>query len=167
MVDYKKTAMAAVGVTAISYGLGWVYNKYFADGIATLTFSAVDVNVASQVKAGIDTSLAGKLLGYLGGVIPVGGTMNALLTLFVASFLVVMLASFIADKIAVGKTETTKFGVSMAVSAFVIGLVAGSVSPSIGSLGAGIAMLIYFGIVAFIYSALRNVDGLKDLVPQP
>jgi len=167
MVDYKKSAMAAVGVTVISYGLGWVYSKYFADGIATLTFSAVDVNIASQVKSGIDTSLAGKLLSYLGGVIPVGGTMNALLTLFVASFLVVVLASFIADKITVGKTETTRFGVSMAIAAGVIGLIVGSISPSVGSLGTGIAMLIYFSIIALIYSALSNVDGLKDFVPQP
>lgn len=167
MVDFKKAAKAAVGVTGIAYGLGFLYNKFFAGGIATLTFSVapVDVNVKEAITQGIDTSLAGKVLSYLGGVIPSGGTIAALLTLFVASFLVVALAQFIAGSINLGKSEAARFGMSMGISAAALGMIAGTMSPSIGSLGTGIAMLIYFGIIAFAYVQLRKVNGIRDFFP--
>lgn len=167
MVDLKKAAGAAVGVTAISYGLGWAYNKFIADGIATLTFSAVDVNVASQIKAGVDTTLAGKLLAYMQGVIPSGGIWGALIMLYVASFLVVLIGGLIGERIALGKTDVARFGIGMGLAAGVIGLIVGSMSVSVGAVGTALAMLIYFGIVALVYVNLRRIDGVRDLLPSP
>lgn len=165
MADYKKIAIAAAGVTGISYALGWVYNKWFPEGLANLSFSAVEIPVREQIKAGIDTSLSGKLLGYLGGVIPQGGLVGALITLYVAAFLVVLLGSIISERINFGKTETAKFAVGMTLAAAVIGVVMGYMSPSIGAVGAMIAMLIYFGIVALVYVGARSIDGIKDFFP--
>ncbi len=166
MTDFKKIAMTALGVTGVSYGLGWLYNKFFAEGIATLTFSAINVDVASQIKAGIDTSLGGKLLAYLKGVIPAGGTMSALLTLFVAAFIIVWLGGLVRDKINYGKTDNAKFGFGMAIAAGLVGLVTGALSPSIGYLGAALALLIYYSVIALVYTGLRSTEFGKFL-PAP
>lgn len=167
MVDIKKAAMAAVGVTGISYLLGLGYSKFFADGIATITLSAVDVNVAGQVKAGVDTTLAGKLVAYLGGIIPQDGIIGALIVLFVASFLVVLGGSWISERINVGKTDTSRFAIGMAVAAGIIGIGVGSMSVSIGAIGTGLAMLVYYGIIAVVYMWLSRVDGIKNFMPTP
>ena len=164
MAEFKKIAIASVGVAGISYGLGWLY-KFFPEGIANLSFSAVEIPVREQIKAGFNTSLAGKLLGYLGGVIPPGGIIAALVTLFLAAFAVVWLGSFISEKITFGKTETVKFAVSMTLAAAVIGVALGYMSPAIGTLGTMLAMLIYFGIVSFVYVGARNIEGIKDFFP--
>mgnify|MGYP001587807237 CR=1 FL=1 len=174
MVDYKKALYAATGITAIGYGLGWVWHTYFPNGLLNLSlkFSALPVNVAAnvagQISNGVDTSIAAKLINVLNGVIPIGGQIASIATLFVASFLVVVLAGFFAGKVSMfGKSDTQKFGVGLALSAFVIGLLAGTTSLSLGSLGTGIAMLFYFGIIAVIYSIARTVDVIKDFFPQP
>ena len=167
MVDIKKAAMAAVGVTGISYLLGLGYSKFFADGIATITLSAVDVNVAGQVKAGVDTTLAGKLVAYLGGIIHQDGIIGALIVLFVASFLVVLGGSWISERINVGKTDTSRFAIGMAVAAGIIGIGVGSMSVSIGAIGTGLAMLVYYGIIAVVYMWLSRVDGIKNFMPTP
>ena len=174
MVDYKKALYAAVGITGIAYALGWAYNSWFPNGILNLSlkFSTLPVNVAAnvagQITSGVDTSIAGNLIRTLNGVIPIGGQVAAIATLFVASFLVVVLAGFLVEKVSMfGKSETQKFGVGLAVSAFLIGMLAGTTSLALGSLGTGIAMLFYFGIIAVIYSYARTVDGIKDFFPQP
>lgn len=167
MVDFKKAAYAALGVTGISYGLGWAYNKFIADGIATITFSAVDVNVANQLKAGVDTTLAGKLLAYMQGVIPQGGLWGALLMLFVASYIVVLIGAFIGERIAFGKSDAGRFGIGMGLAAGAAGLFVGSMSVSVGAVGTGLAMLIYFSIVALVYVNLRKINGFGDILPAP
>lgn len=163
-MEIKKVLLAAAGVAGISYLLGWVY-KYFPEGIANLSFSAVEVPVRAQIKAGIDTSLAGKLLGYLGGVIPQDGIISAIIGLYVAAFLIVWLGSFISERIDIGKTDTIRFAVGMTLAAGIIGVVMGYMSPSIGAVGTMLAMLIYFGIVSLAYASARNIEGLKDFFP--
>lgn len=163
-MENKKIAIAAAGVAGISYLLGWIY-KYIPDGIANLSFSAIEIPVREQIKAGINTSLAGKLLGYLGGIIPQGGTIVALVTLYVAALIIVWLGSFISEKVNLGKTETTKFAIGLTIAAGIIGIVMGYLSPSINSLGVAVAMLIYFGIISLVYVAARNIEGIKDWLP--
>lgn len=174
MVDYKKALYASVYITGIGYLLGLGYKAVFPNGLLNLSlkFSAlpinVQANVGQQIGSGIDTTLGGKLLSYLGGIIPIGGTLQALLTLLVASFLIVVLAAWLAERVSYfGKSETQKFGVGLAVSAFVIGLGVGTTTLTLGALGTGIAMLFYFGIIAVIYSYARTVDGIKDFFPAP
>ena len=164
MADFKKIALASAGVAAISYGLGWIY-KFFPEGLVNLSFSAVEVPVREQIKSGFDTTIAGKLLSYLGGSIPQGGVIAALIMLYVAAFVVVWLGSFISERINFGKTETVKFAVGMTLAAVILGIVVGTMSPTIGALGTMLAMLIYFGIVALVYVAARNIEGLKDFFP--
>ena len=165
MVDYKKAAMAALGVGGIAYGLGLAYAKSFPQGIANLTFSAVEVPVRAQIQAGIDTTLAGKLLSYLGGVIPQGGMWGALIYLFVASFLVVLGAMYIGDRLTVFKSGNVRFGAGMAVTAGVIGLLLGSMSPSIGSAGVATAMFIYYVFIATLYGLARQNDAIARTFP--
>lgn len=163
MADIKKIAMAAVGVGLISWLLGWLYKTYFKEGIANISFSAVEIPVKAQIQSGVDTTLAGKLLGYLGGVIPQGGMVMALVTLYVAALIIVWLGSYISERINLGKSENMKFALSMTLAAVLVGIVVGYMSPSIGSTGTAIAMLIYFGIISVIYSVARNIQGVREL----
>ena len=77
----------------------------------------------------------------------------------------VWLGSIISERINFGKTETAKFAIGMTLAAAVIGIVMGYMSPSIGAVGAMLAMLIYFGIVALVYIGARNIEGIKDFFP--
>src|SRR3990167_3320213 len=131
MVNLKSAGMAALGVTGISYLLGLGYNKLLANGLATITLSAVDVPVRQQITSGIDTSLAGKILGYFGGIIPVGDMWLALITMFLASFISGYGGAWIGERAALGKTDTMRFGVGMAITAIVVGFLIGSLSVSV------------------------------------
>ena len=165
MVDYKKVAWAAGGVTGISYVLGLAYAKFFPQGIGNLAFATVDIPVRQQIQSGIDTTIAGKLLSYLGGVIPQGGLVGALIMLYVAAFVIVLAGALISERITFGKSPETRFAVGLTLAAVLGGLVLGTMSPSIGAAGVAVAMFIYFGLIALAYSGLRRLDGFKDFLP--
>ena len=145
MVDYKKAAMAAAGVTGISYGLGLAYARFFPQGIGNIAFSVVDIPVRQQIQSGIDTTLAGKLLSYLGGIIPQGGLVGALLMLFVASFVIVLLGGYISERINFGKSPETRFAVGLTLASVVIGALLGAWTPSIGAAGVALPGTFRFG----------------------
>ena len=146
-MDLKKSAWISVGVAGVSWGLSWIYSKWFAGGIAKISFAVlpVDINVGQQVASGVDTSLAGKLLGYLGGAIP--SSFQAFAALFVASFLVVTLGMWLNEQAKLGKSPASKFAFSMAFGSLAVGAITGAFSPSIGWLVGAVTTLFYFVIV--------------------
>lgn len=168
MVDFKKSMKIALGVTGISWGLSYVYQKFFPAGILdfSLKFSALPVQVQSdvgaQVASGIDPSIGGKILAALGN--PSIGMATQLVTLYLAALVVVIAGTYLFDYIGFGKSETTKFAVSMSLGAGLVGLLLGTVSPKIGSVGLGLAMLVYFGIVATAYKFAGDYVG-RDIFP--
>lgn len=167
-MDWKKLAWASAGVAGVSYGLSWAYGKFFAGGIANLTFAItpVDINVGKQIASGLDTSLAGKLLSYLGGNIPSG--VQPVLMLLVAAFLVVLAGVFLNEQLFnIGKTANAKFAFELTLGSVAIGLIAGYLSPSIGAIGTAVSMLIYFVIVVAVYNLLRKIDGVDNVLVTP
>ena len=177
-MDWKKIAWSALGVAVISYLLSWLYNyakvkvPALANGIATVTFAAVDVNVGSRISSGLDTSVAGKFLGaHLGAF---GGFQQWIL-LFISAFAIILVGMWINKGLEMGKTENSKFAFELTFGAVAIGLVFGYMSSGAGGIaltapaaaaGTAFAYGIYFLIVAAIYSGLRNA-GAKNVLPTP
>lgn len=168
-MDWKKILYASLGVTAISWLLSWLY-KYaqakipaIANGIATVTFAAVDVNVGQRVVSGVDTSVAGKFLGaHLGAF----GGFQQIILLFISAIAIIVVGMYVNKLFDLGKSENSKFAWELTLGAVAIGLVFGYLSPSLGYLGTAVAYGIYFLIVSGVYSLARNW-GLKNALPAP
>jgi len=170
MVDVKKVLLASAGVTVIGSGLSWLYARFAPAGIANVSFSIlpVDINVKQQIVSGTDTTLGGKIVNLLQGYVPVGGWMEAALTIFLASLVIVLLASLISGWLTLGKSETSRFALSLAVSAGLVGAFLGKIAIGIGSLGLALAMILYYGIIATIYFLLREKTSVgKEYLPLP
>ena len=164
-MDTMKYVKAAIGVGIVSWGLAWLYKMVSPGGIANITFAftPIDVNVGKQIAAGVDTSIAGKLLSTLGGVIPSG--IAPYVILFGAAFLVLLAGHWMNSSfVKFGKTPNSKFAADLTLGALGIGLVAGYASPTIGYLGAAIALGIYYFIVAMAYNGLRKF-GASEFLP--
>lgn len=174
-MDWKKIAWSALGVAVISYLLSWLYNlakvkiPALANGIATITFAAVDVNVGQQILAGVDTSVAGKFLGaHLGAF---GGFQQWAL-LYISAIAIIVIGMWVNKLTDLGKTENTRFAFELTLGAIILGLGFGSISPSISvskagaAIGTALAMLAYFAIVALVYAQIRNL-GAKNVLPVP
>lgn len=168
-MDWKKIAWSALGVAVISYLLSWLYNlakvkiPALANGIATITFAAVDVNVGQQIQSGVDTSVAGKFLGaHLGAF----GGFQQLALLYISAIAIIVIGMWANKLTDLGKTENTRFAFELTLGAATIGLIFGYLSPSVKVIGTVVAYLIYFAIVAFVYAQVRNL-GAKNVLPIP
>ena len=163
-MDWIKNLKVALGVAVISWLLTWVYS-FFKGGIANITFAAIDVNVGKQIASGLDTSLAGKLIGSMIGAVPAG--LQTFILLFVSALAIVILGRWVNEQLGnQGKTPNTRFAFDLTIGAVLVGLVLGLISPSIGALGGVVALGIYFLIVAGVYSLLRNF-GAQNFLPTP
>lgn len=167
MVDLKKSLIASGWITGIAYVLGLIYSRLFANGLATIQFALVDVNVKNQILGGVDTTLAGKILAYFAGIIPLGEGLAAVMTMYVASLIIVYFGALTSEKFAIGKTDTQRFGIGMGIVAVIIGAIVGGMSISIGALGGAIAMLFYFVIIVSLYGLVRTKTGLGNAMPLP
>lgn len=172
MADFMKMLKVALGVTIVSFILTWIYSKFVpAKGLVTISFAVVDVNVGNQIRSGIDTTLAGKLLGSLIGSVPVG--VQTFVLIFVASLIVIGIGSWLNRQLGgpYGKTENTRFAFDLTFGTIAVGLLVGWMNKagnplSIGAVGTALALFIYFIIVAGVYALLRNW-GMKDFLPTP
>lgn len=174
MADLMKLLKVALGVSVVAWLLTWLYSsilKFLGTTIATISFSAIDINVGNQISSGINTSLAGKYIGSLIGSVPVG--LQTFILLLVSAVIVVALGNWINKQVGdFGGSENQKFAVDLTFGSIAVGLIvgfmSGGVSGATGSfaIGAGIATLIYFLIVAFVYGMLRSL-GLKGFLSTP
>lgn len=171
MADVMKLLRIALGVSIVSWLLTWVYAKFVpAKGLVTISFAVVDVNVGNQIKAGFDTTLAGKLLSSMIGAVPVG--IQTFVLLFVASLIVIAVGSWLNKQFGpFGKTENMRFAFDLTLGATLVGLIVGYLNQqgnplSIGWFGTGAAMLLYFAIVVAVYNGLRKL-GLNEMLPTP
>ena len=160
-INFQNAGKVGAGVGVISMGLSYLYGMLFkGGGFATVQFAAIDVNVREQITSGVDTGLASKVLGYMSGVIPTGGTLGALITVAIAGIIVVMLGSLIRGFGAPdGSTQNMKLLSTLFYGSLVGGFIlsymngAGVALPQIGTV---VAMVIYFGVVALVYNGLRE-----------
>ncbi len=174
MADIMKMLRVALGISIISWLLTWLYSsllKFMQGGIATISFSAINVNVGERIKQGIGTSFAEKYIGSLLGSVPVG--VQTLILLFVSALIIVSVGTWLNRQIGdFGKTPNTKFAFDLSIGSIVVGLLVGFASgtatlkPSLAALGTGLAVFIYFLIVAGAYNLLRNF-GAKEILPTP
>jgi len=171
--DFIKMLRVALGVSVVGWLLTWLYSilPFAKNGIATISFAAIDVNVGQQIQQGIDTSFAGKYIGSLIGSVPIG--LQTFILLAVSALVIIGIGTWLNKQIGdFGKTPNTKFAFDMNIGAIVVGLVVGFMSgtatlkPSLAALGTALAVLIYFLIVAGVYNLLRNF-GLKEVLPTP
>jgi len=167
MVDLKKTLYASFWVTGIAYLLSLIWGKLFPNGFVTLQFSAIDLNVKQQILGGVDQTLAGKILGYFAGIVPIGEQLTAIVLMLLASFIIVYLGALISEKISIGKTETMRFGVGMGIASVIVGALVGSMAITINALGSAFSMLIYFVFIAMVYGFLKTKTGFGNLMPIP
>ncbi len=169
---------AAAGL--IGWGLGRLYSVLIPEGgiaaaqfaIPKLPLLPLDINVQRQIIAGVDPSLAGRLLAVFGGgeITAMFGLIMAVLAgiaiAFVGTFVVnaikgVRTLSFLpTGKKPIGKiTAIMVYGTL--VSAVLVGWFDGAVS--VPTFGFVIASVIYFLIIGWVYVGLRGL-GLKQLL---
>lgn len=167
-MDYKKMFWASTGISLIVYLLAMAYKKFFPGGIANLAFAVtpVDINVGKQISSGLDTSIGGKILGYLGGAIPAGW--EPFLLIFVTVFAVMLVGNWLNGYIGLGKTPNSRFAFDLTLGAIGVGLVLGYMSPNIGAIGVAVAMGIYFLIVVMVYNLARKyIPSADKILPTP
>ena len=167
-MDINKTIKVSAAVAGTSWVLAWAYSKFAPGGIAKISFSVlpVDVNVGQQIASGINTTFAGKVLGVLGGSIP--ASISTIVTLLLAAAGVIFVGNFLDKQFGLSgfvgaKTPNTKFAVTMAVGAAVIGWVAGIMSPNVGTIGVVVAMVLYYLRVAVVYNLVKDKLGASFL----
>lgn len=98
-MDKKNLKFGAV-VGLASMLLAWLFGTVLKGWGATITFATYDVNIRSQLEAGIGATPAGtladKLLSLFSGVIP--ATFSDYLIVFGAGFLIVVVGTWAVDK---------------------------------------------------------------------
>lgn len=161
MADNKKMLMIAGGVAGISYGLSFLYNRFFPSGIikGVASFSALEINanVGQKLSQGIDTSVAGVVFTKLGisqGV--TGSIWGQLVTIFLVALALVFVGNWVSSTFKVGKTPNMRFVFGLTITSLALGAVLGSISLGLGALGGLFAFGIYFLIVAGVYNLVRT-----------
>jgi len=98
MVNKTNLKLGAI-VGAVSMLLAYLFGTVFKKWGATLTFATYDINIRSQLEAGIGATdagtLADKLLSLFSGVIP--ATFTDYLLVFAAGFLIVVIGKWTVD----------------------------------------------------------------------
>ena len=174
-IQQTLTLGAAVGL--IGWGLGRIYNAIIPEGgiaaaqfaIPKLPLLPLDINVQQQIIAGVDPSLAGRLLAVFGG-----GQIDILMGLVMA--IIAGIAVAFVGMITINALEGAKIGLPVGkkpigkitaimvygtlISAVLVGFLDQAVS--VPTLGFVIASIIYFLIIGWVYVGLRGV-GLKQL----
>jgi len=166
---------SAIGV--LGWGIGRIYNAIIPEGgiaatqfaIPKLPLVPLNINVQQQIIAGVDPSLAGKLLSVFGG-----GQIDIFMGLvmaLIAGITVAFVGQFVVDALKgakiplpVGRKPVGQITAIMVygtlISSVLVGFFDGGVSvPTIGFV---IASVIYFLIIGWVYVGLRGL-GLKQL----
>src|SRR3990167_9058192 len=90
MKTVKDSAITGFWLGAVSLAVSWLLNFLKAPTV-NLTFSAVDINVRQQLVQGVDTSIGGKVINLISGLIPLGW--QGVVSLFVTAFLIVLIGT--------------------------------------------------------------------------
>lgn len=161
-INFMKWGKAGAVFGILAYLIGWILSKIFEDGIATITFSFIDVDAGQQLRAGIDQSLGAKIMAAVQGIpiISQGFLQQALIVVLsgIGVFIVGRLIA-VNTPFPMGKTPTTRLMLAAVYGSVILGLLLGvslrtlSIPVWAGSVA---AMIIAFGIVAAIYALLNN-----------
>jgi len=166
-------------VGAASAAISMLYN-YAAPtgGVATVSFSLLDINVKQQVQQGLATqtgTLGGKLMAYLSGVVPTVPALQVFVTAGVIGALTYLAGSYAYD-FAVSKAFTPSSKLGRFTTKMVTGTALLAVVPAFtivyptvaGSLGYFSYLLtlgFYFALVGLAVGfAGKFVPQLKDTV---
>lgn len=151
---------AVVGL--VSYVLALVFKII---PIPKLIFAMEDINVRQQITTGIDTSVSGKLLSFMGGVIPEG--FMGFLLVILAGIVLVIIGSLLVALFKVKGSGIRKLWYTMILGAIVIALfVQGMSALKIGFISTLIAIVIYYLIVTIIVHLLaKKSAAIKKLLP--
>jgi len=173
MMKVQKAFQIGVGVGVTSWILGMLLTLLGKSGITGLQSSfgiaPIAQGVKQNIQAGINTSLAAKIIGWLNGL-PLFDFMG-LLTLAVSGFLIVLIGSVLFDWL----TNTFKANfawfskgpIRKMVSIATIGTIVSGFGVTIWSnssisgvklpaFTAVLTMVLYFAIVAFVYGVIAK-----------
>lgn len=159
MVDNKNLKLGAV-VGAVSMLLAYIFGTLLKEWGAKITFATMDINVRSQLEAGIGETEAGglaeRLLSYMSGIIPTD--FSGYLIVFVAGFLIVVAGKVALDLL---KQKATLFKIMLAGTLVLTILIQQMSVLSLTFVSTAITLAIYFAIVGFAVKVLID----KKIVP--
>lgn len=162
-VNVQKLAQTGVVFGILALAISWLYSIVSPKGIANISFAFADIDVASALQSGVDTSLAARILSPLSGILPQTGVFMSLLGVGVAGLIVIVVGGYLYELIPYrAKSKQMKlmafalYG-SVAVGA-VLAFMAGTITSMIswGYLQVIAGTAIAFLIVALVYVFVAN-----------
>lgn len=162
-VNVQKWAQAGIVFGILGAVISWLYSIFSPNGIANISFAMADIDVASKLQQGIDTSLGAKILGPLSGILPQIGWFSALLLVAVSGLVVFVFGRYLYEWIPVrartkqGKLMYVALWGSLAVG-MILSLMGGTIADmmSWSFLWITVATAIAFLITALIYVYVLN-----------
>ena len=168
MKDIRNALQLGLVFGAIAWILSFVV-KALNLPTANITLSTLDINVREQIVQGVDSSAGGKVLSFLGGVVPSG--LEGILTIFISSFLIVLVGTMLFN-IVIRKRGSPQRNLTLIMLFGTVALsfvIPGMTDPALNLnfLGVLVALLIYYGIVTAIVLWLSNQNFAKGFVKIP
>ena len=162
----KGAAKLGFWVALVTVALSWLIN-FLKLPVVNLTFATIDVNVREQLTSGVDTSVGTKVLEYINGLVPL--TLPGIVTIFIASFAIVLVGGIIYNIFHKGSSSDVKrLTLTMLYGTVIIGLIlSGTTSLNLGFVGTTIALGIYYAIVTVILLWLSRTSFAKNWVTIP
>lgn len=171
-INYKGWAKAGGVFGILAWIIAWIFQKVMPEGgLATISFAAVDVDAASRIKAGVDTSLGAKIMSALQGVPIIGqsGIYN-FLVIIVSAIAIFWVGRTLYNYLPKGKTPVTKLLLVATYGSLVVGIILGLLAKTATAIpiwfGTVLATLIAFGIVALVYVGINRKISAK-IAPIP
>lgn len=168
-IDIIRSARIGAVVGVLSALVGKAYNMFSSGGQiqASLDLAPLGDGVKQQIQAGVPTDLSGKIIAWLNGILPL--SVEGIITLAIAGALTFVIGALAVN--AINNAFFSKTALRRIVSMAVLGSIASGIILSIMSggglvipaIGAIIALVVYYVIVALIYNLLGKVQALKKV----
>ena len=168
MTDFMKRVQgwglvgALVGLTAA------VISKFYpSGGLLNLKLaSPISLDIASKLKAGLDTTISEKVFGFFNGLLPING--NVWLMAALTGAILMILGRYLLDWIPFFKPRTTmqKMTLVLFYGSVVVMLYLGTLSPALNVTFISVlgTLLVYFAILALI--SLLVINTMKVKIPE-
>lgn len=172
-MNVKSWGKAGALFGLLAWVVGWLVGKLFPEGIGTISFAIApsNIDVGSQLRAGVDTSLGAKILSVTQGILPVGGILYQFLVVVISGIAVFLVGRFAYQYLMKGRTPVTRLLLTALYGSLGIGLLLGIMVRkfAIPIWTSVLATAIAFLIIATIYVTINKKAGTigRKLAPIP